>query len=182
MSKQEQRALALAARRALSPEERAEKSTAICRILEELGLTGPVLSYMAMPEEPDLSGLHRALARRGVAVALPLCVGKGVMEARLPRGPLRPGPYGIREPDPAVSELLPPEEIGAVLVPCVAFDGYGNRLGHGAGYYDRYLPLCPRARLICVGFEAQRLPLVETDAHDRRMRALVTEAGFFPYI
>ena len=55
MSKREQRALALAARRALSPEERAEKSAAICRILEELGLTGPVLSYMAMPEEPDLS-------------------------------------------------------------------------------------------------------------------------------
>ena len=164
MSKREQRALALAARRRLSPEERAEKSAAICRILREL----------------DLTGLHEVLARRGVAVALPLCVGKGVMEARLPRGPLRPGPYGIREPDPAALGILPPEEIGAVLVPCVAFDARGNRLGHGAGYYDRFLPLCPRARLICVAFEVQRLELVETEAHDLRMHAAVTEAGFFP--
>ena len=179
MSKQEQRALALAQRRRLSSAERREKSAAICQALRELELESPVLSYMAMPEEPDLGALHESLAGRGIAVALPRCVGKGVMEARLPRGPLRPGLYGIREPDPAASELLRPEEIRTVLVPCVAFDGRGNRLGHGAGYYDRFLPLCPQARLICVAFEAQRLALVETDAHDLQMHAAVTEAGFF---
>ena len=177
MSKREQRALALAARRALSPEQRKEKSAAICACLAAMDLEGPVLSYVAMPDEPDLGDLHDNLAGRGIAVALPRCVGAGVMEARLPSGPLCPGLYGIPEPDPETSVLLAPEEIRTVLVPCVAFDEAGNRLGHGAGYYDRFLVLCPQARLICVAFEAQCLPRVETEVHDRRMDMLVTESG-----
>jgi 5-formyltetrahydrofolate cyclo-ligase len=79
----------------------------------------------------------------------------------------------------AASELVAPEEIDLVLVPCVAFDKNRNRLGHGAGYYDRYLPLCTRAKCIAVAFEAQRLPRVVTDAHDRRMDAVVTEKKIY---
>ena len=69
--------------------------------------------------------------------------------------------------------------LDAVLVPCAAFDGDGNRLGRGGGYYDRYLARCPQAAAILTAFEAQRLPRVPREAHDLRFSLLVTEAGVF---
>ena len=177
--KAEQRKAALAARRALSKEQRREASTAICAALlelPELRAAGTILSYSALGDEADLAALTEQL---GARIALPRCLDRQTMEARIPTGPCKRGPYGIREPDPAASELVAPEEIDLVLVPCVAFDKNRNRLGHGAGYYDRYLPLCTRAKCIAVAFEAQRLPRVVTDAHDRRMDAVVTEKKIY---
>ena len=179
MTKQEQRRLALSARRALSRGERERFSAAICeRLLRlpEIREARMILSYRALPEEVDLSRLEKALSAR---IAYPLCLGGGVMEARIPEGPLRPGPYGILEPDPAASRLVLPEELAVVLVPCVAFDAARRRLGHGAGYYDRYLPGCSDARKIAVAFEAQRLPRVVADERDVPMDLVVTEERLY---
>ena len=181
MSKREQRAAALAARRAMSAEARAAAGAAICERLEalpELRRARTVLSYMALPDEADLSALHERLRRRGVRLLFPLSLPGGVMEAREPRG-WKTGPYGILEPDAALSPLVPPEEIDLVLAPCVAFDAQRGRLGHGAGFYDRYLPRCVNAAVIAAAFECQRLARVVTDAHDRRMDAVVTEAAVY---
>lgn len=176
MSKAEQRKLALAARRNLGLALREDYSQAICRTLLPLCARGPILSYSAMADEVDLAPLHAMLERKGISYALPLCLGQGVMEARIPCGPLLPGPYGILEPDPGASLLVPPEALSLVLVPCVGFDGEGRRLGHGGGYYDRYLARCPGKRIL-VAFEAQRLCRVETDALDLPMDLAVTELG-----
>ena len=177
MTKAEQRRRALAARRALSAQERARYSAAICgRLLEmpELRAARTILSYRALPDEADLAALEGELAARFV---YPRALGAGVMEARLPSGPFRTGRYGVEEPDPACSRPVAPEEIDAVLLPCVAFDAAGNRLGHGAGYYDCYLARCPGALRVCVAFEAQRLERVATEAHDGRADRIVTEKG-----
>ena len=175
MTKREQREQALAARRALSAEERRAYSAAICnRLLElpELREARTILSYRALADEADLRALEGELKAR---IAYPRCLDGGEMEARAPTGPWRRGAYGIEEPDPACSALVPPEEIDAVLVPCVAFDAAGRRLGHGAGYYDRYLPRCDKALCLGVAFEAQRMERVTTEAHDRTMDRIVTE-------
>lgn len=181
MTKKEQRALALSFRRAMSGEARKAASAAICArllTLPQVQAAHTVLSYMALPDEVDLAVLHEILRERGVRLCFPVSLPRGVMEAYEPVG-WQSGRYGIREPEPASSRAVSPEEIDLVIAPCVAFDKQRNRLGHGAGYYDRYLPLCVKATVIAAAYESQRLPLVKTDGHDRRMDAVVTEKAIY---
>ena len=181
MTKKEQRALALAARRAMSDEARKAASARIRErllALPQVQAARTVLSYMALPDEADLTALHDALRARGVRLCFPVSLPGGVMEVYEPGGWVT-GPYGIREPDREASRPVPPEELDLVLAPCVAFDEERNRLGHGAGYYDRYLPACAKAAVIAAAFECQKLPAVVTDAHDRIMDAVVTEKAVY---
>ncbi len=184
MGKAEERALALAARRGLSPAARQAASEAICRRLltmPELGEAGLILSYLAAWDEADLAPLHRALRAQGKLLAFPVSGPAGRMEAWIPTGPeqLRRGAFGLREPDPALARPARPEELDLVLVPCVAFDAGLRRLGHGAGYYDRYLPRCREIPLLVPAFEVQRLPRVTAEAHDRTVDAVITERGIY---
>ena len=178
--KSAQRQRAREARRALSEEERQAASAAICKRLLELSqvqTAKTVLSYRALPEEVDLSALHDRLRQRGVRLCFPVSLQGGVMEVFEPGG-WKQGRYGIQEPDRDCSTKVQPEELDLVLAPCVGFDRKLDRLGHGAGYYDRYLPAC-RAAVIAVAFEAQRLPRVAADSHDRAMDAIVTEKAVY---
>ena len=180
MTKATQRQSALTARRALGAAERAAFSAAVCETLAALpALRGArtILSYRALWDEADPAGLEELL---GARFAFPRCLPGRELEARLPTGLFRAGAFGIPEPDPAASVPVGPEELDAVLVPCLGFDAAGHRLGHGAGYYDRYLPRCRKALLVCLAFEAQRLDAVETDAHDVPMALIVTERGVYP--
>lgn len=182
--KADERKSALSSRRALSDEQRSRYSAAICRRLlnlHELENAKTVLSYLASWDEVDLSALDCALESRGVTVAYPVCIEKGHMEAYEPENAdaLLPGAYGIKAPAVERSRQISPGDMDVVLVPCVAFDEVRNRLGHGAGYYDRYLPRCNRAKFICVAFEAQRLDRVTTDEYDTKMDMVITElAGY----
>lgn len=180
--KSESRRLALAGRDAMSPEERASASLAICRLLDglpELRGVKTVLGYISDGSECDLGELYESLLRRGVTLAFPVTASGGRMDAFVPAGELIPGRFSIPEPDPALSRFLPPEEIGAVLVPCAGFDADGNRLGRGGGYYDRYLSRCPQAAAVLTAFEAQRLEHVPREAHDLAFSLTVTEKGIF---
>ena len=173
--KTKQRRAALATRRAMTAAARASASAAICfrlLALPQLREAKTILSYRALDDEVDLGAVEGKLKAR---IAYPRCLGQGVMEARIPLGPMKPGPYGIWEPDPEASLLLSPEEIDLVLLPCVAFDRCGHRLGRGAGYYDRYLPRCEKAKTVLVAFAAQELEHVATEKHDRNADILVTE-------
>jgi len=178
--KKAQRELALLRRRALTAEQRREMSAAICEkllTLPELAGVKTVFSYLAAWDEVDLSYVNQTLAARGITVAYPVCFEKGHMEAYIPESEsaVETGAYGIKNPVMSRSKPLEPENIDLVLVPCVAFDADKNRLGHGAGYYDRYLPHCSNAVFVLVGFEAQRLDSISCDIHDVKMDIIVTE-------
>jgi 5-formyltetrahydrofolate cyclo-ligase len=143
--------------------------------LPELEQAQTVLAFYGVGGEPDTAGLIRALLDRGKRVALPRCLPERRMEARAVTNfnRLRPGAYGILEPDldcPVV-EL---DAIDLILTPNLCCDKLGYRLGHGGGYYDRYLAgypgltvaLCPRAWL------QERLP---RDKFDLPVGLVLTE-------
>lgn len=182
--KRAQRIACLARRRSLPREERAEKSAAICAHLKALSALKDakiILSYMATPDEVDLTVFHAWAVERGKTLAFPVSYPGGRMDAYVPQNQSswERGRYGILSPIPERSSLVEPGELDAVVLPCLGFDGQGRRLGHGGGYYDRYLPQCPRAARVLAAFEVQRLERVETGANDQSVHTLVTEQGVF---
>lgn len=141
-------------------------------------------AYAAFRSEADAFGLSRWCWARGIPVAAPRVGAAGDMTLREITGEeeLMPGAYGIREPGPGAPEApLAPGTL--VLVPGLAFDAAGGRLGYGGGYYDRLLA-GHRADidagaivLAAPAFAAQLVDAVPTEPHDVRVRFLITEEG-----
>ena len=177
--KQAQRTSGKAARRALSPEQRAAANAALCARLWQLDAVQnaqTILLYAAFGGEASLAGFAAEAARRGKVLAYPVCGENCSLTAAVP-GPdgWETGLYGIRTPVLERSVLLEPEQPDLVLVPCTAFDAVCRRVGMGKGYYDRYLPRCRNAVALGVAFEAQRVPEAAADEQDRQLDGFVTE-------
>lgn len=89
---------------------------------------------------------------------------------------LAPGLWNIPEPKPDKMRPVAPKDIDFVVVPGVAFDEAGNRMGYGGGYYDRFFPeLRDGVPLVAVTFELQMLPLIPVAPWDRQVDIIVTE-------
>lgn len=95
---------------------------------------------------------------------------------------LQEGAYGILEPDPQQAEWIDPHEIELVLVPGVAFDLQGYRLGFGAGYYDRFLQDYPHLETLGTAFDIQVVPTVYPEKHDQRLMYILTQDQLFTFI
>lgn len=136
-----------------------------------------VFAYVSMWTEPDTRALLSDALAAGKALYVPLCRADGTMEAVRVRSlaELRPGLRNIPEP-PADAERLGEGRVDLALVPCVSVTRDGCRLGHGAGYYDRFLALHP-CRTLCLCYEALLSGRVPTDEHDVTMDAVATENG-----
>ncbi|MDR1136414.1 MAG: 5-formyltetrahydrofolate cyclo-ligase [Clostridiales Family XIII bacterium] len=181
ITKDVQRRAGLAARNALDAESYQRFSKIICENLladSSFSRSGVILSYQPLGKEAD-TGLFNAHALHlGKQLAFPICHGDGLMTAAAPYAPedLEVGIYGIKAPLEERSRIIRPEEIDLVIVPCVAFDGKSRaRIGRGAGYYDRYLPLCENAVSIAIAFEVQGLDGACCDAWDIPVDAIITE-------
>jgi len=180
--RRELRRQAIARRMALSSDECARDSRAICSHLQE---KFPQLAALRvgfcwpMKNEPDLLPLLGAwltAGRPSFAALLPVVVAPDVplvFRVWTPDTPMHKDRYGI--PIPVSGDFLLPE---ALLIPLVAFDAAGFRLGYGGGFFDRTLSsLQPRPLAIGVGFELNRVKTIRPEAHDVRLDAIVTEAG-----
>jgi len=134
-----------------------------------------ILSYAPFGREFNADLLNRAILAQGKQLALPLVTGDGQMEARLVGSleELQPGAYGIREPGPE-SSILPPEEIDLLILPGLAFDEAGYRMGRGGGYYDRYLAKFP-GHCIAPTRELQIVPAVPRDPWDQAAELVAAE-------
>jgi 5-formyltetrahydrofolate cyclo-ligase len=138
-----------------------------------------VAGYWPMPEEIDVRPLMTHLHQSGFVLALPVVVGRGqplIFRQWRPSLALVAGVYGIPVPGADAPELTP----GVLLVPLLAFDDEGRRLGYGAGYYDRTLAALRRGGdilAIGVGYTVQRMGSLPEDASDQRLDWVVTEDG-----
>jgi len=172
---------ARAAREAMGPGERRGASTRVTRALLRLDAVRSarvVMAYAAFRGEVDLSAFVEELLASGVRVVLPRTL---VEERRLEPYPvgnldeLEPGAYGIPEP-PARGKPVPPALIDVVIVPGVAFDPRGNRLGYGAGYYDRFLStIPPHTVAVAPAFEVQVVEGIPARPDDVPVDVIVTE-------
>lgn len=138
-----------------------------------------VLLYVNAGKEVITRTLMSLAIRQGKTVALPLCVDteNHVMEARLwdSEHKLTLGAYGIPEPQ-SDAPVVNPEDIDLVVLPCVSCDLELNRLGHGAGYYDRYIGAvredCAKIAICYERLLADKLP---TEPHDKKVDMVITE-------
>ena len=157
----------------------AEAASAIAALLSDhlaaRGMIGQVVAgYAPIGSELDPMPALRALAAAGVQLCLPETPARGLpllFRRWQPNEPLQPGRFGTRHPagPPVVPDML--------LVPLLAFDRAGNRLGYGAGYYDRTLALLPHAYAIGLAFAGQEVPSVPTGPHDQSLPVIATERG-----
>lgn len=134
-----------------------------------------VAAYLSLVEEIDTAPLIALLRRQGCRVYVPKLAGAHLRFAPL-RGALRANRFRIAEP---VGAGRPPR-LDLIVLPLVAFDADGRRLGMGGGYYDRLLARPrPGRRPLRVGlaFAAQEVPAVPAGAGDARLDAIVTERG-----
>lgn len=143
-----------------------------------------VAAYVPVRGEPGDLRMLDALTGAGAAVLLPVTGEPGPLSWAEYTGAehLVRRRFGLREPD---GRVLPPTALGGadvILVPALAVDRRGVRLGRGAGYYDRTLDFAaPDARLIAVVRDEELVPLLPEDPHDRRVGwALTPEAGLVP--
>lgn len=134
-----------------------------------------IAGYWPMGDEMDPRPLMLALATRGHALALPVTPPRGqplAFRAWAPGTALRAGPMGTSEP--VAGEELRPD---ILLVPLLAFDRTGRRLGYGGGYYDRTLAALPGAKAIGIAYAGQEMPEVPAGPQDFRLPLIATEAG-----
>ncbi len=197
MDKAELRRAVIVRRDALDLDVRAAKSAAICARLVELmepsGAAGQrtVAVYAAMGSEVDPAAFAAAAVARGWRVAYPCMLsasdaaacGQRMCMRAVSAGDASTAPF-IAHPTRAFAAtdidssrfpIVSAEALDMVVVPLVAFDHAGARLGYGGGCYDRYLPtVAPECQIVGIAFDEQRVDHVPTDAHDLPLPSIVS--------
>lgn len=172
--KTELRCAAREHRRAL---KRADFAAAVARHAEALAIPkGSIVGgYHALPDEADPALLLERLVEMGCHIAYPRVAGKGLPLDfhRVPDGEvLAPGTFGIHEPLDSWPHATP----DVLLVPLLAFDASGHRLGYGGGFYDRTIALL-KVPAIGIAFAGQEMDRLPHDVHDAQLNAVLTEQG-----
>lgn len=166
-------------KRHFSRKELGEMSFCVCAKLAEnpkVRDAQSILMYYPLPDEVDVSTLIRQLVDEGKRVFLPKVVSDTEMTIHeyLSEESLEVGAYGIMEPKtPAVDDDTI-KGLSLILVPGMAFDKFGNRLGRGKGYYDRFLSCVPFIYTIGVCFPFQVVQNIPVESNDIQMKEIVS--------
>ena len=182
LSKAQLRRKLLKLRQDMPLEDWRQKSDRLCAHLQASDFfleASTILAYFSFRQEPDLNSLFAISKTWG----FPRCVEKRLdwhVWSSQAAFPLQVGAYGIPEPHPD-APTLEPEQVDLILVPAIACDRQGYRLGYGGGFYDRLLsqPAWARKPTVGIVFDFARLPSLPQDSWDQPLQAVCTEAGFF---
>ena len=178
-SKKELRNLVRNRKAAHSPELLHALSVEACRRVCRLTIWAEaqtVLLYHPLADEVDVRMLIEKAACEGKKVYLPVVTGSESIELRrwMPETMMTTGAFGISEP---IGTEISQEEywnIDLAIIPGMAFDKEGHRLGRGKGYYDRLLTRLPQAQLCGICFRFPLLPTLPHEAHDINMNTVIT--------
>jgi 5-formyltetrahydrofolate cyclo-ligase len=175
-TKDEWRSHLTAARRAVPADVRADEAAAIAGFVRDLVRPGHTMcAYVPVGAEPGSRQMLDDVAAAGVQVLLPVVTGSHPLDWAVYDGTLRPGPHRLLEP---TGPRLGPSAVSTaslVLVPALAVDKSGVRLGRGAGHYDRTLVVAAAtAAIVGVVRDQEFLPHLPFDPHDVRMTAVLT--------
>ncbi len=168
-------------RNAMPREEIVKKSRIIVESLKAMGQivrASTLMVYLSFGSEVLTDDLICWGWGEGKRIVVPFCPpeGREMMACRIDGfAELEKGRYGIRAPMAGRLRPVPSREIGVVLVPAVAFDRRGYRVGYGGGYYDRFLPAAPQAAKIGAAFACQIMEQIPVERYDVTMDCIVTE-------
>lgn len=148
--------------------------------LEEYRKASTIMTYLNFRNEVETTGLVRQAMADGKRVVVPITdlPNRRIIPSLLVNFPedVEPGPLHILEPKASAVRLCNPALIDLIIVPGVAFDLVGYRLGYGGGFYDRFLPLTkPEAVYVGLSFELQILPRLASNTYDVPVHYVVTE-------
>lgn len=151
-------------------------SAFISRLFPELNAPKCVMIYLSTQSEVKTSGIIRFLTEKGIAIYVP-CITDGIITpVKYTKGcELTKGAFRIKEP---VKKIKPrtPKCINLVIIPGIAFDTKGNRIGFGKGFFDRFLDkLPPKTLKVALAFEKQIVKLIPSDNLDIKMDYIITE-------
>jgi 5-formyltetrahydrofolate cyclo-ligase len=167
-------------RRVLPADARGVRSAAICARLVELPSferASTIIGYAATHKEADPAAALQRAEAAGKRIGLPRVGEDGHLELRRHHSgaPLVESGYDIDEPLPT-AEMIADEEVDLIIVPALAFDPRGHRIGYGHGYYDRLLPRLPRAFKVTIGYDFQLVVETPESATDIATDCIVTDA------
>jgi 5-formyltetrahydrofolate cyclo-ligase len=175
----------IAKRKALAPEQIHSLSTAAIQsfMANAHFLRGKVPQkialYRPMPGEMDLTLLESDLRRLGHKLFFPRVQDRNQKVLEFvevgPTDPFEAGPYNIQEPHREL-KATHPGDLDVIIVPGVGFGPAGERMGMGAGYYDRFLPLALRALRVALAFDFQLLPRLDQSPWDQPVHWIFTDA------
>jgi len=144
--------------------------------MPEVSAAGTIAAYYSIGSEPDTRRLVFALWKRGSYVVLPVLLPDGDLDWASYEGPdsLAPGPRGLLQPTEPTRGTDTVARADIVLVPALAVDARGYRLGRGGGSYDRALArVGGQVPTIALLYDDELLPAVPAEAHDQRVRLAV---------
>ena len=152
----------------MSPEEIERRSEVLCRRVlqtEAYRRAKTIYGYLPFNQEVRTLPLLRQALADGKQVALPKCYGKEmrfILTDDLRH--IQASPFGA--PEPAADSPIAADPAALVLVPGLAFDAAGHRMGYGGGFYDRFLAVETGHTTIALCFDFQMVPHLETEPHD----------------
>jgi 5-formyltetrahydrofolate cyclo-ligase len=171
----------LSARRRLDPAARTKAGRQICAAIlaaPELTAARTVAAYVSVGAEPPTAPLLDALHGRGITVLLPVLLGDNDLDWARYDGALGTGRRGLREPAGPRLGVAAIATAEVVVVPALAADRHGHRLGRGGGSYDRALArVGPTAWTVALLYDTELLDAVPTQPHDRPIAMVVTPSG-----
>lgn len=172
----------LKTRQQMNKSKRIEKSREICQRVEKFiseKKLSSVMVFVSMKNEVNTYPLIDRLIEQDKTVLAPVMndVTKELLPYRLTdsKTELVQNEYAIYEPNPEFCKLFPAEEIELVLVPGLAFDRNGYRIGYGGGYYDRFLKYCPDAVWLGLAYENQLVDSIPHEKWDVPVKMIATE-------